>query len=848
MRTLWHDVRQGLRVLLKTPGFTAVAIVTLALGIGANTAIFSVVNAVLLAPLPYPQADRLVRVSEQVRAMRMGGGRRGGPRSFVTGDTFKGWRDSTQTLEGIAAYSPRAYTLTGLGEPIRLRGTAVSASMFPMLRVSPERGRLFDAGDEHPGADQVAILSDALWTRRFDRDPGIVGRTLTLDDRQYTVIGVLPASFYFPDRESEMWTPFVLNLPPQRSGERMILAFQAIARVKDGVSLAQAEAEGTTVAQRSQPPPPPRMNAGDLPPAGMKLVPLQEEMVAGVRAPLLVLLGAVGFVLLIACANIANLLLARGASRQRELAVRTALGARRGRLLRQLLTESLVLGIAGGALGVLLAWWLQRALPAISPGNIPRIDQLALDARVLAFAFGLSVATGLLFGLAPALQGSRVNVLRTLNEAGMRRTGGFRFLKGNRLRSLLVVAEVALALVLLVGAGLLVKSFVTLTDVNPGYEPDNALTAQISLPNTKYGDPGVQRAFFDQLIDRLDAVPGVKAAGTTNMLPLLPGNIVLTFGIAGQPQPSDPEDMPRASLRVVSQGYAEAMGLHLVEGRTLTAADAVGTPTVVMVNEALARQYFSDHALGQRIQMFGPDPIRDRGRRGRRAPQRPRLGAAAGDVHLLQADAGRRALRDGRDVSRRALGRRPAGARARGAAGRARPRPEPPSRQRHDDGAAPVGVSGRAALLRAAPRPLRRPRAPARHGRHLRRALLQRLAAHSRDRRAHGARRRASRHPAPRRPPGPAADPHRRGDRPRRRVRRDALPRHAALRRDDDRPGDLRGPERPARRRGVPGVLDPGPAGDARRSDDGVEVRVGATRWVAPGGPAEAGPHVPGCT
>ncbi len=604
-----HDVRQGLRILIKTSGFTAVAIVTLALGIGANTAIFSVVNAVLLEPLPYPQADRLVRVAEQVRAMRQGGGRRGGPRSFVTGDTFNGWRESTQTLEGLAAYSPRSYTLTGLGEPIRLRGTAVSAAMFPMLRVAPERGRLFDAADEHPGADQVAILSDALWTRRFDRDPDVVGRTLMLDDRQYTVVGVLPASFYFPDRESEIWTPFVLNLPPQRPGERMIIAFQAIARLKDGVSLAQAEAEGTTAAQRSQPPPPPGMNAGDLPPAGMKLVSLQEEMVAGVRIPLLVLLGAVGFVLLIACANVANLLLARGAARRRELAVRTALGARRGRLLRQLLIESLILGIAGGAIGVLLAWWLQRLLPAITPGNIPRIDEVALDARVLAFAFGLSIVTGLLFGLAPALQGSRVNVLRALNEAGAQRTGGFRFLKGNRLRSLLVVAEVALALVLLVGAGLLVKSFVTLIDVNPGYDPDNVLTAQISLPDIKYGDPAVQRAFFDQLLDRLGAVPGVKAAGTTNMLPLLPGNIVLTFGVVGQPEPSNPEDMPRASLRVVSQGYAEAMGLHLVEGRTLTAHDATGAPPVVVVNEALARQYFGGHALGARIRTFGDQPI-----------------------------------------------------------------------------------------------------------------------------------------------------------------------------------------------------------------------------------------------
>jgi putative ABC transport system permease protein len=346
-------------------------------------------------------------------------------------------------------------------------------------------------------------------------------------------------------------------------------------------------------------------------PASMQLTPLQAEMVAGVRPALFVLAGAVLFVLLIASANIANLLLARGAGRQRELAVRTALGARRARLLRQLLTESVLLGLTGGILGAGLAYALQRALPSLSPGNIPRIDEVSVDWRVLGFACALSLATGLLFGLAPALQGSRVNVLSTLNEAGIQRTGGFRFLKGNRLRSLLVVVEVALSIVLLAGAGLLVRSFVRLVEVNPGYDPANAITAQVSLPDTKYGAPAAQRTFFDQLLQRVATIPGVESAGTTNMLPLLPGNMIIGFGIVGQPPSTNPQDFPRASMRIVSAGYAEAMGMTLVSGRLLGPLDTAGNPAVVVVNETLARQYLSGsaRAVGSKLQMLGPSPM-----------------------------------------------------------------------------------------------------------------------------------------------------------------------------------------------------------------------------------------------
>ena len=609
MDTLWQDARHSLRMLVKTRGFTLVAVMTLALGIGATTAIFSVVNAVLLRPLPYHGADRLARVAEQLPGMRRGPGG-GRPQSFMIGDTFEAWRESTETLDGLAAYSSRSYTLTGRGEPVRLRGSAVSASLLSMLRVTPVTGRVFQPDEDRPGNDRFAVLSEALWERRFDRDPDIAGKTLTLDGNAHTIVGVLPGSFSFPDHETEIWTPFVINLPPRRPGERMIMAFGALAMVKSGVPFSQAEAEGTTVSQRVQPQPPPGMDQPGGATASLRLVPLQEEMVAGVRPALLVLLGAVGFVLLIAAANIANLLLARGSARQRELAVRSAIGARRGRLVRQLLTESVLLGAGGGAAGVLLAFLLIRTLPAVAPGNIPRIEEIGLDLRVLGFALAVSVVTGLLFGLAPALQGSRVNVLRTLNDASALSMGGFRFMHGNRLRGVLVSAEVALAIVLLVGAGLLIRSFTALVDVDPGYDPANVLTAQVSLPQTKYPGPEAQRAFWDRALERVGAMPGVAAAGVTSMLPLLPGTIIFTFGVEGEPQPANPQDMPRASLRVVTPGYVEALGLRLREGRSLTDRDREEGAPVVLVNEALARQYLGGRAVGRRIQgLFGDESV-----------------------------------------------------------------------------------------------------------------------------------------------------------------------------------------------------------------------------------------------
>ena len=602
METIWQDLRHSFRLLAKNRSFTVVAVATMALGIGVATAVFGVVNAVLLRPLPYPEARRLVRISERLPVAAPGQNR--GTAWFITGNTFRAWRESAATLEAIAAYTPRSYEFTGTGEPVRLRGTAVSVSMFHVLKATPQVGRLFDASEEQAGSNQVAILSDALWTRRFDRSPDVIGKPITLDGAPVIVVGVLPGSFYFPDRENEIWTPLTLDERPHRPGERFVVLVSALARLKSGVGIAEAEAEGTVVARQTQSETP-SPNAAGAPPAGIRLARLQDTMTAGVRPAILILFGAVGFLLLIASANIANLLLARGASRQRELAVRTALGAGRGRLLRQLLTESLLLALAGGAGGVVFAYWLLRILPAAAPGGIPRIDEASIDGTVLAFACLTSIGTGLVFGLVPALQASRVNVLGTFNEAGISATGGFRFLRGNRLRSLMVVAEVALSFVLLVAASLLARSFVRLGDVKPGYDPSNVLTARLSLPPARYGDPSAKNIFWTRLLDRLGAVPDVKAAGVTNLLPLLPGNIILSFGVEGEPDPPSRNDIPRAGLRLVTPGYIAAMGLQVLEGRSLADTDRAEGAPVLLVNESLARQYLGGQPLQRRLRGLG---------------------------------------------------------------------------------------------------------------------------------------------------------------------------------------------------------------------------------------------------
>ncbi len=598
MDTFLQDIRHGLRVLIKSPGFTAVALGTLTLGIGATTAVFGVVNATLLRPLPYPDADRLVRIQEE-HPMNRG---REMP-AFMTSDTLEAWRENPQAIDQIAGYTGRSFTYQDESEPVRVRGAAVSPALFPLLRATAWLGRVFTEDEEASAAQPVAVLSYARWQTRHDADPRVLGRLITLDDVSYSVIGVMPEGFYFPDRETEIWIPLTLTTPQQRPGQRFIIAFSGLARLKDGVSLAQAEAEGQIIVGR-QAPLAPGMAAPTL-----RLVGFHDEMVGDVRPALLALMAAVGFVLLIATANLANLLLARGAARQRELAVRAAIGAGRGRLIRQLVTESVALSVIGGGLGLAAAYWILGVLPSFAPAGIPGLGEAGIDATVLAFALAASVGAGVLFGTVPALQASRFDLVRALNEGAAQMGGGFRFRRGNRTRSVLVVAEVALALMLLVGAGLLVRSFVTLATVDPGFDPTNVLTVELNLPRPQYSDLTAANALFDQVLERTAGRPGVEAVGLVSSLPLTPGESLIGFRIQGQAAPTSREEMTAARPQLVSPGYLDAMGLRLVAGRFVTDQDTDSSPRVFVVNEAFASAYFpGEEVVGQRLNLGRGEP------------------------------------------------------------------------------------------------------------------------------------------------------------------------------------------------------------------------------------------------
>ena len=598
MDTFLEDIRHSLRVLIKSPGFTVVALATLTLGIGATTTVFGVVNAALLRPLPYPDAGRLVRVRE-ARALLRG---RDVP-AFMTGATLEAWRENPQTLDQIAGYSDRTFTYSDASGPVRVRGATVSPALFPLLRATPLLGRVFTDDEEVSGAQPVAVLSHARWVTHHDADPDVLGQLITLDDVSYSVIGVMHEGFYFPDRETEIWIPLTLTRPEQRPGQRFIRAFSGIARLKDGVSLAQAEAEGQTIVESQE-----LLGPGSEAPT-LRLVSFQDEMVGEARPALVALMAAVGFVLLIATANLASLLLARGAARQRELAVRAAVGAGRGRLIRQLVTESVVLSVIGGGLGLGTAYALLGVLPSFAPAGIPGLDEAGIDATVLGFSLAASVGAGVLFGTVPALQASRFDLVRALNEGAPQMGGGFRFRRGNRTRSVLVVAEVALALMLLVGAGLLVRSFVTLSTVDPGFDPANVLTVELNLPRSQYADVTTANALFDQVLERATGHPGVEAVGLVSSLPLTPGETLIAFSVQGHEAPSSPEDLTAARPQLVSPGYLDAMGLRLVAGRFVTDQDTESSPRVFVVNEAFARAYFpGEEAVGQRLNLGRGEP------------------------------------------------------------------------------------------------------------------------------------------------------------------------------------------------------------------------------------------------
>jgi len=598
MGTLFQDIRYGVRMLSRNPGFTIVAVLALSLGIGADSAIFSVVNSVLLRPLPYDHSENLVFLSERNTVLEG---------MSIAYPNFLDWRSQNNAFESIGVYRVQSYNLTGEGEPERLNSGLVSADLFTVLRVTAARGRVFTKDDDRAGANPVVVLSTALWQRRFGGDQNIIGKNLTLDNTSFTVIGIMPPSFQFPNR-AEMWTPVGLRENEPNWKERgNHPGLYAMARLKPGVTIAQARDDMEIVASNIEKQFP-DSNTGNR----ATLLPAIEIVVRNIRTALIVLLAAVGFVLLIACANVANLLLARSTNRQKEMAIRTALGASRTRIIRQLLTESLLLSILGGTLGLILAQVGVKLIVAISPDSIPRSKEISLDVRVLLFTVGVSVLTGIVFGLAPALQASKPDLNETLKDAGRGSTG-----RRHILRSALVVSEVALTMVLLIGAGLLIRSFYLLQRVDPGFNADNLLTFNVTLPEKKYTLESQRVSFFQQLLQNLRALPGVESVGMATGLPLGNNGWQSGFWIDGRPEPPQGE-RPLTEVAFVNPTYFDTMKMTLLSGRKFNdqdvkVPDPPGTtptrfapPTVTIIDEQFAREYFPDEdPLGKQLLFWG---------------------------------------------------------------------------------------------------------------------------------------------------------------------------------------------------------------------------------------------------
>ena len=626
MTGLGQDLRYGLRGLRQRPGFTAVALLTLALGIGANTAIFSVVNGVLLRSLPYDRPERLAMIW---------GHRTQEPLAELSVPEYWDLRERTRAFAGLGAYADGSVNLTGSGAPERLRTGYMTAEMPRVLGVAPALGRGFRAEEDLPQAAAVVLLSDGLWRRRFGADSGVVGRALVLDDLPATVIGIMPAGFQLPSHYAgapmELWAPLGLD-PTINRGERGWHFLRVIGRLRDGVTLATAGAEASALMRGMLAEHPTEYT----PEFDGSATSVGQEVVGDVRPAILVLLGAVGLLLVIACANVAGLLLARSEARQREIALRAALGAGRSRLVRQLLTESVLLAGGGGLLGLLAAVWGTRALVLAAPSSVPRLDAVRIDARVLAFTFGVTLLTGVLFGLAPALHAVRADLSGALTDGGRTGTAGA---ARQRLRRVLVAGQVALALVLATGAGLLGQSFVRLRQVDPGFVPERLLTARVELSPVRYATNDAVREFYRGLLERLEAVPGVRSAALARALPMT-GRLEIgdwSFVLEGQAaSPPLPTDWHPADWQVVSPRYFETMGIPLLQGRGLTAADRIGTPGVVVVNRTLARQVWPDgDAVGRRILLGGGGVdsvwrtvvgmVGDVRHRGLSAPPRPEM-------------------------------------------------------------------------------------------------------------------------------------------------------------------------------------------------------------------------------
>jgi putative ABC transport system permease protein len=590
---LTQDLRYGARMLWKNPGFTAVAVLALAIGVGANTAIFSVVHAVLLRPLPYRDAARIVELHETAR----------GGLTTISPPNALDWRARSRTLARIGIYNDTTATLTGGAEPQRLDAALVDGDVFDVLGVPAMLGRTFTADDARPGAERVVVLGHGLWRSRFGGDPRIVGRPLTFDGTAFTVVGVMPAGFTFPGR-IDLWFPLMLtadDLTPNQRGAHYV---NAIARLQPGATVEQANDElgaiERSIAEQFE----------AVQGYGVFAAPILDSMVGGVRRPLLMLLGAVGFVLLIACVNVSNLLLARAATRRAEIAVRSALGAGRWRIVRQLLAESVLLSLAGGLAGVLLASWGVRALESVLPRDLPRAAGIQIDVPVLAFSLAVSVLTGLLFGLAPAVHASSADLAVSLKDA--RRDGAAvgprRFLRGA-----LVAVEVALALVLLAGAGLTIRSFDRLSRVPTGFDPSNVLLAGVTAPDSRYPDPAAVAGFYRDLTEGIASLPGVEAAGAVMIPPLARGGFAGTFNVIGRPDRDEEDSM---QVRAATPGYFPALRIPLRRGRPFTAADSETGAPVALVSEEAARRFWpGQDPLGQRIRIHvGVNKNRERPR------------------------------------------------------------------------------------------------------------------------------------------------------------------------------------------------------------------------------------------
>ena len=591
IETVWRDVRTGLRALVHSPVFTLVTVLSLALGIGANTAIFSVVNGLLLRPLPYPESEQIVHVWHTPPQQSFPGL----DRFSVSPANYIDWKAQSSAFEQMAVYTYTGVSLSTSNDPLPLTGAAVSSDFFSVLRSNPMQGRTFTPDEERPGRDQVVVIGHSVWQRAFGANPNIIGQTVTLNSRKFTVVGIMAAGFEFP-QQADLWVPLAWDDNERQT--RSIHDYLVIARLKQNVSLDQARAEMSTISSRLEQQYP-EENSG----WGAVVIPLRDDLVGDIRLALLVLFCAVGFVLLIACANVANLMLARGANRQKEIAVRIALGAGRARLIRQLLTESVLLAVTGGLLGLLLAVVGSKIL--VELGDLPNAGDIGIDTWALGFTMLVSVGAGIMIGIVPALQFTKTNLTETLKQ-GSGRMGGTSLKQHTR--KALVISEVALSLVLLIGAGLMIRSFWKLQNVDPGFDTSNALTMNVGLTNARYPEPHQRLAFVDRAMEQIRAVPGVVSVGTTTRIPLAGGGSTQPFTIEGRPAASIAEQ-PMAQTRYISPDYFRAIGIPLRQGRFFSDYDRDNSQPVIIISEAMARRFWpGENPIGRRLTAsFHPD-------------------------------------------------------------------------------------------------------------------------------------------------------------------------------------------------------------------------------------------------